>query len=418
MPDNNKQGRTSNKAMTFFVCFLAALAGLLFGLDIGVIAGALPFITDEFQISAHTQEWVVSSMMFGAAVGAVGSGWLSFKLGRKKSLMIGAILFVAGSLFSAAAPNVEVLIISRVLLGLAVGVASYTAPLYLSEIAPEKIRGSMISMYQLMITIGILGAYLSDTAFSYSGAWRWMLGVIIIPAILLLIGVFFLPDSPRWFAAKRRFHDAERVLLRLRDTSAEAKNELEEIRESLKVKQSGWALFKENSNFRRAVFLGVLLQIMQQFTGMNVIMYYAPKIFELAGYTNTTEQMWGTVIVGLTNVLATFIAIGLVDRWGRKPTLTLIWVLCSEIQPLKGRDFGITCSTATNWIANMIVGATFLTMLNTLGNANTFWVYAGLNLFFIVLTIWLVPETKHVSLEHIERNLMKGRPLREIGAHD
>ncbi len=354
--------------------------------------------------------------------------------------MIGAILFVAGSLFSAAAPNVEVLILSRVLLGLAVGVASYTAPLYLSEIAPEKIRGSMISMYQLMITIGILGAYLSDTAFSYTGAWRWMLGVIIIPAILLLIGVFFLPDSPRWFAAKRRFVDAERVLLRLRDTSAEAKRELDEIRESLQVKQSGWALFKENSNFRRAVFLGVLLQVMQQFTGMNVIMYYAPKIFELAGYTNTTEQMWGTVIVGLTNVLATFIAIGLVDRWGRKPTLTLgflvmaagmgvlgtmmhigihspsaqyfaiamllmfivgfamsagplIWVLCSEIQPLKGRDFGITCSTATNWIANMIVGATFLTMLNTLGNANTFWVYAALNVLFILLTLWLVPET-------------------------
>ncbi len=322
MPDAKKQGR-SNKAMTFFVCFLAALAGLLFGSDIGVIAGALPFIADEFQITSHTQEWVVSSMMFGAAVGAVGSGWLSFKLGRKKSLMIGAILFVAGSLFSAAAPNVEVLILSRVLLGLAVGVASYTAPLYLSEIAPEKIRGSMISMYQLMITIGILGAYLSDTAFSYTGAWRWMLGVIIIPAILLLIGVFFLPDSPRWFAAKRRFVDAERVLLRLRDTSAEAKRELDEIRESLQVKQSGWALFKENSNFRRAVFLGVLLQVMQQFTGMNVIMYYAPKIFELAGYTNTTEQMWGTVIVGLTNVLATFIAIGLVDRWGRKPTLTL-----------------------------------------------------------------------------------------------
>ncbi|OUK55017.1 MFS transporter [Escherichia coli] len=445
MPDAKKQGR-SNKAMTFFVCFLAALAGLLFGLDIGVIAGALPFIADEFQITSHTQEWVVSSMMFGAAVGAVGSGWLSFKLGRKKSLMIGAILFVAGSLFSAAAPNVEVLILSRVLLGLAVG-------------------GSMISMYQLMITIGILGAYLSDTAFSYTGAWRWMLGVIIIPAILLLIGVFFLPDSPRWFAAKRRFVDAERVLLRLRDTSAEAKRELDEIRESLQVKQSGWALFKENSNFRRAVFLGVLLQVMQQFTGMNVIMYYAPKIFELAGYTNTTEQMWGTVIVGLTNVLATFIAIGLVDRWGRKPTLTLgflvmaagmgvlgtmmhigihspsaqyfaiamllmfivgfamsagplIWVLCSEIQPLKGRDFGITCSTATNWIANMIVGATFLTMLNTLGNANTFWVYAALNVLFILLTLWLVPETKHVSLEHIERNLMKGRKLREIGAHD
>lgn len=136
MPDNKKQGR-SNKTMTFFVCFLAALAGLLFGLDIGVIAGALPFIANEFQISAHTQEWVVSSMMFGAAVGAVGSGWLSFKLGRKKSLMIGAILFVAGSLFSAAAPNVGSCWFP-VCCSAAVGVASYTAPLYLSEIAPEK----------------------------------------------------------------------------------------------------------------------------------------------------------------------------------------------------------------------------------------------------------------------------------------
>ncbi|MEH0875880.1 sugar porter family MFS transporter [Pectobacterium cacticida] len=464
MPEKSKL-QHSKRMMTFFVCFLAALAGLLFGLDIGVIAGALPFIADDFQISVHTQEWVVSSMMFGAAIGAVGSGWLSFRLGRKKSLMIGAILFVVGSLFSATALNVEILIISRILLGLAVGIASYTAPLYLSEIAPEKIRGSMISMYQLMITIGILGAYLSDTAFSYSGAWRWMLGVIIIPAILLLIGVIFLPDSPRWFAAKRRFIDAERVLLRLRDTTEEAKRELDEIRDSLKIKQSGWSLFKDNKNFRRAVYLGVLLQIMQQFTGMNVIMYYAPKIFELAGYTNTTQQMWGTVIVGLTNVLATFIAIALVDRWGRRPTLLLgfivmasgmgvlgilmhtgihstsvqyfavlmllmfivgfamsagplIWVLCSEIQPLKGRDFGITCSTATNWIANMVVGATFLTLLNNLGSAGTFWIYSGLNILFILLTLWLIPETKNVSLEHIERNLMQGRELRHIGNRD
>lgn len=401
--------------------------------------------------------------MFGAAVGAVGSGWLNFRIGRKYSLMIGAILFVVGSLFSAFAPDVEILILSRVLLGLAVGIASYTAPIYLSEIAPEKIRGSMISMYQLMITIGILAAYLSDTAFSYTGAWRWMLGVITIPAILLLIGVFFLPDSPRWLAARGSDEKARRVLEKLRDTSEQAKSELDEIRESLKVKQSGWALFINNKNFRRAVYLGVLLQVMQQFTGMNVIMYYAPKIFDLAGFASTSQQMWGTVIVGLVNVLATFIAIGLVDRWGRKPTLILgfivmalgmgtlgtmmnigissvfaqyfavimllifivgfamsagplIWVLCSEIQPLKGRDFGITCSTATNWIANMIVGATFLTMLNSLGSAHTFWVYAGLNVIFIFITLALIPETKNISLEHIERNLMQGKPLRKIGS--
>ncbi len=292
-----------------------------------------------------------------------------------------------------------------------------------------------------------------------------MLGVITLPAVLLLVGVFFLPNSPRWLAAKGHFRDAQRVLDRLRDTSEQAKRELDEIRESLKIKQSGWSLFRSNSNFRRAVFLGILLQVMQQFTGMNVIMYYAPKIFEIAGFSDTKEQMWGTVIVGLINVLATFIAIGLVDRWGRKPTLTLgflvmaagmgvlgtmlhigiesqgaqyfaiamllmfiigfamsagplIWVLCSEIQPLKGRDFGITVSTTTNWIANMIVGATFLTMLNTLGNANTFWVYAGLNILFIILTVMLIPETKNVSLEHIERNLMSGKKLRDIGSHD
>lgn len=457
-----KVEKRSSKSVTFFVCFLAALAGLLFGLDIGVIAGALPFISHDFQISSHQQEWVVSSMMFGAAVGAIGSGWMNFRIGRKYSLMIGAVLFVIGSLGSALAPNTEFLVISRVLLGLAVGVASYTAPLYLSEIAPEKIRGSMISMYQLMITIGILAAYLSDTAFSYSGAWRWMLGVITIPALLLLIGVFFLPDSPRWLAARGNDEKARRVLEKLRDTSEQAKNELNEIRESLKVKQGGWKLFTANKNFRRAVYLGVGLQVMQQFTGMNVIMYYAPKIFGLAGFTNSTEQMWGTVIVGLVNLLATFIAIGLVDRWGRKPTLILgflvmavgmgilgtmlhvgvesmeakyfsiamllmfiigfamsagplIWVLCSEIQPLRGRDFGITVSTATNWIANMIVGATFLTMLDSLGNANTFWVYGALNLVFIFITLALIPETKNVSLEHIERNLMSGKPLKDIG---
>ena len=210
------------------------------------------------------------------------------------------------------------------------------------------------------------------------------------------------------------------------------------------------------------MLLGILLQIMQQFTGMNVIMYYAPRIFEIAGFSNTSEQMWGTVIVGLVNVLATFIAIALVDRWGRKPTLILgfsvmavgmgtlgsmlqlgidslttqylaigmllmfivgfamsagplVWVLCSEIQPLKGRDFGITISTATNWIANMIVGATFLTLLENLGNAQTFWMYAMLNVLFILVTIALVPETKNVTLEHIERNLMQGRKLRDIG---
>lgn len=454
----------AKKFTTFvaFVSFTAALAGLLFGLDTGAISGALPFISQTFTITAAEQGWVVSILMFGAAVGAVSSAWLSLHLGRKISLLLAAILFVIGALFSALAPGVGMLLFGRLILGLAIGVASFTAPLYLSEIAPERSRGSIISLYQLMITIGILGAFITDTAFSYSGAWRWMLGVPVIPALILLIAVFFLPRSPRWLAMRSRFGEARQVLGRLRETPEEADVELQNIRESLAVPQEGWSLFKENSNFRRAVGLGMLLQVMQQLTGINVIMYYAPKIFELAGYASTEHQMWGTVTVGLVNVLATFIAIGLVDRWGRRPILQLgffimavgmgvlalllhldiasagarlfavfmllvfivgfamsagpiVWVLCSEIQPLKGRDFGIMCSTATNWLSNTCIGAVFLPLVEWLGGPGTFFLFAAFNAVFILVTTVMVPETKGVSLEHIEKNLMAGESLRNLG---
>ncbi|EKM0365318.1 sugar porter family MFS transporter [Cronobacter turicensis] len=446
----------------FTVCFLAALAGLLFGLDMGVIAGALPFLARTFDLNSHQQEIVVSVMMFGAALGALCSGPMSSSLGRRRSLLLGATLFVVGSLGCAAAGNMPMLAIARFILGLAVGVASFTAPLYLSEIAPERIRGSMISLYQLMITIGILAAFISDTALSGGGHWRWMLGIITFPAVVLFIGVLTLPESPRWLMMKRRDALAASVLKRLRNSDKDAQHELNQIRESVKIKQRGWQLFRHNAHFRRSTGLGILLQFMQQFTGMTVIMYYAPKIFEIAGFATTRQQMWGTVIAGLTNVLATFIAIGLVDRWGRKPVLKLgfavmavcmgilgfmfysglhsavgqylavlilllfitgfamsagplIWVLCSEIQPLAGRDFGVTCSTMANWIANMIIGASFLTLIDTIGSPNTFWLYGLLNVVCIVLTLLFVPETKNISLEDIERNLMNGAPLRLIG---
>ncbi|MCX7512793.1 sugar porter family MFS transporter [Frateuria sp. STR12] len=449
------------KATVIFTCILAALAGLMFGLDIGVISGATQFIQAEFKVSDHTIEWIVSAMMFGAAVGAVAASWLSAALGRKRSLILGAVLFVLGSLLCGMAWSPETLIAARLVLGLAIGVATFTAPLYLAEVAPEHIRGAMISTYQLMITIGILVAFLSDTALSYTGAWRWMLGVIAIPGVLFLLGVLMLPDSPRWLMMRGRRDEALGVLHRLRGDAAVVEREAADIEEQLKTPQRGWHLFLENRNFRRSVGLGVLLQLMQQFTGMNVVMYYAPRIFQTMGY-DTASQMWFTALVGLTNVLATFIAIALIDRWGRKPILytgfavmavglgvvgtmmhggiathaeqiftvamllvfivgfamsagPLVWTLCSEIQPLKGRDFGIGCSTFTNWIANMVVGATFLTLLNGIGNGNTFWLYAALNLVFIGLTFWLIPETKGVTLEQIERNLMHGKRLRDIG---
>ena len=444
------------KKMKVFITFAAGMAGLLFGLDIGVIAGALPFITTHFDLSSRLQEWVVSTMMLGAALGAISTGWISFR---------GAALFVLGSLGSAMAPNVVILLISRVLLGFAVGIASYVAPLYLSEMSEKENRGKLISMYQMMVTIGILVAFISDTIFSYGGHWRMMLGIISLPALLLMISVFGLPDSPRWLASKGKFEKAKSILRMLNTTDAKADSELAEIHESLKVKQEGWSLFKENKNVRRAVYLGMLLQAMQQFTGMNVILYYAPQIFKHAGFANTEQQMIATVICGATNVLATLIAMKTVDKQGRKPVLKIgfagialgtfllgvclfminagfsalwisifailmtlftiasfamsagpvVWILCSEIQPLKSRDFGVACSTTTNWIVNMIIGATFLTLINTFGIAATFWIYTCLNVLFVVLTILLIPETKGISLENIEKNLMEGKRLRDIG---
>ena len=450
-----------SKATALFTCVLAALAGLMFGLDIGVISGATQFIQNEFRITDHTIEWIVSAMMLGAALGAAGAGWMSATLGRKRSLILGAVLFVTGSLLCGFAWSPATLIMARVVLGLAIGIASFTAPMYLAEVAPEYIRGAMVSLYQLMITIGIFVAFLSDTAFSYSGAWRWMLGVIAIPGALFLAGVFLLPDSPRWLLMRGRKQEALDVLRRLRGDPAIVNREATDIEEQLKTPQRGWHLYLENSNFRRSVALGVMLQLVQQFTGINVVMYYAPRIFQSMGY-DVAAQMWFTAAVGLTNVLATFIAIGYVDRWGRKPILyagfavmalglgvvgttmhmgiatqgqqllavamllifivgfamsagPLVWTLCSEIQPLKGRDFGIGASTLTNWICNMVVGATFLTMLNSFGRAQTFWLYAALNLLFLLFTYALVPETRGVTLEQIERKLMSGVRLRDIG---
>ncbi len=489
--------------IVYFIGLTAALAGLLFGLDIGVISGAQIYIQKDFGINDQMIEYIVSALLWGAVFGALVSGFLSNRFGRRKTLLFSAALFTVGSVICAVAPTPHFLIGARFILGIAVGVASFTAPLYLAEIAPQSVRGALISMYQLMITIGILIAFMSDTFFSSNvdagvltgvpehlnqmantetrflhtwlsnvfdttrnhEVWRWMLGVIAFPAILMGIGVLFLPESPRWLFLNGLKEHAVGVFKRLHLDDAEIEAEVQQIQDSVKIPQKGLQLFLQNSNFRRAVWLGVGLQIVQQLTGINVIMYYAPRIFDMAGFASVTQQMWGTVIVGVTNVLATFIAIAFVDRLGRKPIMyagfvvmgasllavgtifnmmgqgtpdpslgyaaafalllfivgfamsagPIIWVLCSEIYPLSGRDFGITCSTGTNWIANAIVGMTFLTLVNGFGSGNTFLLYGGMNVIFIVIFLLFVPETKGVSLEKIESNLLSGLPLSKIG---
>ncbi|WP_241009423.1 sugar porter family MFS transporter [Gluconobacter kondonii] len=440
---------------------IAALAGLMSGLDIGVVAGALDLFGKEYHASTIALEWVVSSMMAGAAAGALSAGWMSKTLGRKHSLIVGGAIFVVGTLGCAMCWSVASMISFRVVMGVAVGISAFTAPLYLSEIASEDARGAMVSTYQLMVTVGIFIAFLSDTYFSYSGNWRWMFGVAGIPAVLFLIGVLFLPYSPRWLTAQGRHKEARQILLDLREDPLTAAKEIRAIREQLETKQEGFKLFRTNPNFRRSVALGVMLQMMQQLAGINIVMYYAPNILAAAHF-DAQSQMWCTAIIGLVNMLATFVALGLVDRWGRKPILyagftvmalgmgvlaillqtgmttqssqiaavfllmifcagfamsagPLMWVLCSEIQPLGGRDFGIAISTFTNWMTNLLVGVSFLTLMQTLGTSGTFWLFAGLNALFLLLTILFVPETRGMSLAVIEKRLMSGVKLRKLG---
>jgi len=476
-------GKSRYKPIVYITGLTAALAGLLFGLDIGVISGALPFIGKEFGSSTLQREDIVSALLWGATFGALISGHFTKKYGRKYTLLISAVVFALGSAGCSIAPSAGILIGARFFLGIAVGIASFTAPLYLSEIAPKAIRGRMISMYQLLITIGIVLAFSSDTYFAtyahifghLGGQWRMMFGVLVIPSIIMFIAIYFLPESPRWLLLKGRKSEANTVLSKIRNTDEEIQSEMNEIEETLKVKHDGFKLFAGSSNYRKVIFLGIGLQIIQQLTGINVVMYYAPKIFEIAGFGTVMEQMWGTVLVGCVNVLATFIAIAFVDKLGRKPMMyagfvvmgismcmvgimfkmgldshpaltsisavhphpvmtfaaiaflllfiigfamsagPIIWVLCSEIYPLSGRDLGITASTATNWIVNGIVALTFLSLLEHFGHGNTFLLYGLLEIVFIIVFLLYVPETKGISLEKIEENLMSGRRLKDIG---
>lgn len=260
--------------------FLASLAGLMFGLDIGVMSGANDLIKKTFSTTDKSIELVVSIMMFGAALGAMICGWASAKFGRRKCLMVSAVIFILASVGCALSNSIHMLILWRFILGISIGIASTIAPLYISEIAPEKKRGSMVSTYQLMVTIGVLLAFLSDTILGYWQAWRWMFGVLAFPAIIFLIGLFFLPGSPRWLVLNKRKKEAHNILLKIRsDSEKKVKKEMQDIIKQAEHPHQGLQLFLKNSNFRRSVGLGILLQFMQQLTGINVIMYYAPRIF-------------------------------------------------------------------------------------------------------------------------------------------
>nr|WP_269109586.1 sugar porter family MFS transporter [Acetobacter senegalensis] len=460
--DNNSNNAGPWLGQASLFALAAGLAGLMFGLDTGVIAGALHFIGLEFHTTTVTDEWIVSTLMLGAAFGALLASFLAREWGRRVTLSCAAVLFLAGTAACCFAHSVPVLMAGRVVLGLGVGLAAFAAPLYISEITAQKDRGRMISLYQMAITIGMLMAYFSDSLLAGGGHWRWMLGIPAIPAVFFLLSTLVVPYSPRWLVTQGRHKEASRVLHMLRDSSEKAKRELTRIRQQVnKENVSGFELFKTSAPFRRSFFLGLSLQALQQLTGINVLLYYAPKVLERAHF-GSAAAIWATTLLGVANLAATVAALFLIDRWGRRPLLvtsciiaslslvlfgfvlqlhvegtlgavliigTLVafilgyalgegplpWTLCSEIQPLKGRSLAIGCSTFVNWITNWLISTVFLSCMTVLGDSVTFWMLAGFNMLFLVVALLFVPETKGTSLEDIEDNLMRGERLRDIG---
>lgn len=442
-------GRGGRNRFVYVAASIAALNGLLFGFDTGIISGALLYIKQSFALSSTLQEFVVSGVLAGAVIGAAFGGTLADRLGRRHLILAAAVVFFLGALGMAFSPNVYWLIGARVGVGVAIGVASIVGPLYISEASPPNVRGALVSLNQLAITSGILVAYLVNYAFSFDGGWRWMLGAGVVPAVVLGLGMIFMPESPRWLLKQGREQEARQVLNRTRAGSGIDK-EIEEIRQVEQVEESGLGQLLRPW-LRPALIVGFGLAIFQQVTGINTVIYYAPTIFKSTGF-GSSASILATVGVGVVNVALTIVAILLVDKVGRRPLLLVgltgmalslgglglafllpglsgyvgwiavaslmlyvaffavglgpvFWLLISEIYPLKVRGSAMSVATVGNWGSNLLVALTFLTLIQAVGSTATFWLCAGLSVGALIFTYFLVPETKGRSLEEIEADL-------------
>jgi sugar porter (SP) family MFS transporter len=445
VPLDEKRAR-HNVVMT---AAIAGLGGLLFGYDTGIIASALLFVKKDFDLGSFEQGMVVSAVPVGAVFGAAIAGQAADRLGRRYVIIAAAVVFIVGALVSAAAQALAVLVIARVLLGVAVGLASANAPVYISEVAPPEARGRLVSYFQLSVTVGILVAYLVGLAFSGIDGWRWMLGLGAVPALALGIGMLQMPQSPRWLVMVGQDYAARKVLQKIRRDDEEAiTQELAEIKGSIEAQPGGWKDLLEPA-VRAALLVGVGLAVLQQVTGINTVIYYAPTIIQFTGINGNSAAIVASLGVGVVNILATLVALRLIDRAGRRPLLmvgvtgmavaltvlgaaflgnagtTLIsaiaiislmsyvaafaislgpifWLMNSEIYPLKVRSKAAGVGTMANWTSNFVISLTFLPLINLLGRTGAFWAYAVVGL----LTLWfcwkMVPETKDRDLEQIE----------------
>jgi len=439
------------RAFVYIAAAIAALGGLLFGYDTGVISGAELFLKNDFTLSTFALEVIVSGVLVGAAFGALVGGQLADLFGRRRLLIATAIIFGMGGIACALAPSPTFLIVGRIIVGLGIGLASATVPVYISEVSPANARGWQVSLFQLAITVGILVAYMVDYAFAAIQGWRWMFGLAIVPAVVFGLGMLFLPESPRWLATRGQLDNARATLMRIR-SAPDVSAELHEIEQSLThAGQRGKLSDLFAPAVRPALIVGIGLAVFQQVTGINTVIYYAPLIIQSAGIPSASGAILATAGIGVVNVLMTIVAMWLIDRMGRRPLLLvgiagmaitlgllglafhlsdkstaliwvavismmvyvgsfaislgpIFWLLISEIFPLKIRNSTEGLSAAFNWASNLLVSLTFLTLLQMIGPTRTFWLYGSFAVAAWIFSYFRVPETKGRTLEEIEES--------------
>lgn len=434
------------------ISLVTALGGLLFGYDISVISGTIPFITDFFSLNEQMKGWVVSSALIGCILGASFTGRLGDKFGRKKILLATSILFAVSAIGSGLANSIPSFVIYRIVGGLAVGGASVLAPMYIAEVSPAHVRGRMVSVNQLTIVIGIALAYYVNYFLLATGdiAWRWMLAAEAAPAILFFGALFVVPESPRWLVARNREAEAKQVLQKVGGVDF-SNFEITEIKESLKGNEKQGTLkdvFKKK--YRFILFIGVFLAVFQQWSGINVIFFYAPDIFAKANL-GVNDSLFQTTLVGLTNVIFTVLAMRIIDKTGRKKLMLVgaagmavcylligllfqtglteswmllslliitpaffafglgptVWVVLSEIFPNKIRGAAMSVSTFALWVACYLLTLTFPVFVEWFSAAKTFWIYAAICIIGFAVILKYLPETKGISLEQLEKKLVK-----------
>ena len=458
---------TINFGYLIFLSVVAALGGFLFGYDTAVISGTIAQVTQLFQLDALQQGWYVGCALVGSIVGVLFAGILSDKLGRKLTMVISAVLFSTSALGCALSADFTQLVIYRIIGGVGIGVVSIVSPLYISEVAVAQYRGRLVSLYQLAVTVGFLGAYLVNyqlLAWAESGTqlsvdwlnkvfitevWRGMLGMETLPAILFFIIIFFIPESPRWLIVRGKELKAVNILEKIYNSITEAKSQLKETKSVLPSEtRSEWSLLMKPGIFK-AVIIGVCIAILGQFMGVNAVLYYGPSIFENAGLSGG-DSLFYQVLVGLVNTLTTVLALVIIDKVGRKKLVyygvsgmvvsliliglyflfgdslgvsslfllifflfyvfccavsicAVVFVLLSEMYPTKVRGLAMSIAGFALWIGTYLIGQLTPWMLQNLTPAGTFFLFALMCVPYMLIVWKLVPETTGKSLEEIER---------------